>query len=115
MKFVRVWMGDGSAYDVPLQVVQEKLAVKAASDEADKKVPEGRLRNPKEYDQVYTATYKEALATYKACEHADLFQRAAIDLAWKIDVEPYAVKYSKPDKIDLSSGWTQGFKEVVEK
>ncbi len=114
MKFVRVTMPDKSQYDVPLQVVKEKLAQKDATAEADSLHPEGRYKDTA-WQQTYDTMYANTLDELGLRTDSYVVEQAEMNLLWKSHIEEYAVRVTKPEKVDLQEGWIDGRKEVIEK
>lgn len=116
MKFVRVAMPDGSRYDVPLQVLAERLAKKQAEDLADRVCVASRLTPG--WKEAYAEQYVGQLSYYEAeamkTDITDFLAEAAV-LDWERDVAAFAIRTKKPEKVDLGLGWTVGLKEVIEK
>jgi len=115
MKFVRVTMPDQSQYDVPMQVLKEKLADKYATKKAEEAYPGSKYKPDNSYYMsVYEEEYKDHMYSLDCSRESEVLEEAK-SLYWKSDVEPYAVRVTKAEKVDLVNGWTTGDKEIVEK
>lgn len=102
MKFIQVELSNGARYTVPKQVVIERLALK---------------RSQKALQQIeveHTEMYAQLLKEAQQLDETVLLRVAGAELYWKLDIEPYAVRIRKPEKVDFVTEWTNGEKAIVE-
>jgi hypothetical protein len=114
MEFARVNMPDGSQYDVPFQVIKEKLADRYAVRRADELVP-SRLDNFLEWDNERKFANEDELMALNDLDKDEVLKQASEKLSWKLDLEPFAIRSKKPNKVDLFEGWAKGEKVIIEK
>lgn len=97
-KYLRIEMGDGSKWDVPVSIIARNRAEHYAE----------------EFDGDVEKSLKEdTLPLFEECEY-EIEEWAGDNMNWE-DVEAHAEQVSKPCPADLEDGWINGEKEVIEK
>lgn len=102
-KMIRVTMGDGSKWDVPMEVVSRSYATYWANRDHP---PATSPRH--KWDDAFARFFEYAMAD----EHSGL-DWAVNNMDWN-DVARHAVRVNPSRPEDYQEGWVNGEKEVVE-
>ena len=102
-KMIRVMMGDGSKWDVPLHIAAESCAMHWTN-----KAYPPALSTRSKWDEAYGREYEFAMS------QADITMDWAVNnMDWN-DVAKHAVRVNPSRPADYQQGWVNGEKEVVE-
>ncbi len=97
-QFLRVTMGDGSKWDVPVEVIARNRAE----------------HYKREYGHDVERSLKEDTLPFFARDAWEIEDWAANNMNWE-DVRNHAERVTKPREPDYQEGWCNGEKKIVEK